>query len=89
MSTLPGMSTWLGATDEDLSTQALHGRTASSVASSSEVQGAQVLHGVIATPILTHIAGKLGSAEDAEVQTHSPKPSEQRSDLLEKGVRTR
>jgi hypothetical protein len=40
VSTLLGISTWPGATDEDLPTQALHGRTASSDASSSEVQGA-------------------------------------------------
>jgi hypothetical protein len=35
---------------------------------------------------LTHIAGKLGEAKDAEMQTPSPKPSEQRSDLSEKAV---
>ena len=67
----------------------LHGRTASSVASPSEAQRAQVLHGDIAPPILTCIAGKLGEAKDAEIQTPSPKPSEQRSDLLWKAVQQR
>jgi hypothetical protein len=89
VSTLPGISIWPGATGEDLPTQAFHGRTVSSVASSSEVQGAQVLHEDTAIPILTHIAGKLGEAKDAEIQTPSPKPSEQRSDLLEKAVQQR
>jgi hypothetical protein len=88
VSTLPGVSTWPRATGEDLPTQVLHGRTASSVASSSEVRGAQVLHGDIATPILTYVAGKLGEAKDAEMQTPSPKPSEQRSDL-ERAVQQR
>jgi hypothetical protein len=87
--TLPDISTWSGATDEDLPTQALHGRTASSDASSSEAKGAQVLHGDIATPFLTHIAGKDGEAKDAEMQTQSPKPSEQLSDVPEKAVQQR
>jgi hypothetical protein len=86
MRTLPGISTWPGATDEDLPTQALHGRTASSDASYSEVQGAQVLHEDTATPILAHIAGKPGEAKDVEMQTPSPKPSEQRSSLSEEAV---
>jgi hypothetical protein len=89
VNTLPGISTWPGAIDEDLPTQALHGRTASSDALPSEVQGAQVLHGDTATPILTHIAGKLGEVKDVEMQTPSSKPSEQRSDLLEKAVQQR
>jgi hypothetical protein len=84
--TLPGISAWPGATDEDLPTKALHGRTASSNASSSEVQGAQELHGDIATPVLTHIAAKPGKAKDAKMQTPSPKPSEPRSDLSGKVV---
>jgi hypothetical protein len=57
------------ATDEDLPTKALHGHTVSSNASSSEVQGAQVLRGDIATPVLTHIAAKPGEAKDAVMQT--------------------
>src|SRR5207248_9022622 len=39
--------------------------------------------------ILTCIAGKLGEAKDAEIQTPSPKPSGQRSDLLGKVVQQR
>lgn len=84
--TLPGISAWPSATDEDLPTKTLHGRTASSNASSSEVQGAQELHGDIAAPGLAHIAAKPGEAKDAEMQTPSPKPSEPRSDLSGKVV---
>jgi hypothetical protein len=84
--TLPGISAWPRATDEDVLTKALHGYTMSSNASSSEVQGAQALYGDKATPVLTYIAAKPGEAKDATMQTPLPKPSEHRSDLPEKVV---